>query len=115
MVPEDIPKVCLFPPNKTRARRGSGARPQNSGWSLIRCGGVFFLYLTAYDVVRQEAPDDHFLKGSSRETRATQGRSDADQRSSSRLSHCPIPQVWQAELPLCTERLPGARDRKSTR
>src|SRR5712691_7045581 len=37
-----------------------GARPQNSGWSLIRCGGVFFLYLTAYDVVRQEAPDDHF-------------------------------------------------------
>src|SRR6266850_6403108 len=30
------------------------------------------------NVVRQEAPDDHFLKGSSRETRATQGRSDAD-------------------------------------
>ncbi len=21
--------------------------------------------------------------------------------------HCPIPQVWQAKLPLCTERLPG--------
>src|ERR1700688_3595387 len=68
-----------------------GARPQNSGWSLIRCGGVFFLFLTAYYVVRQEAPNDLFLKGSSRETRATQGRSDSDQRSPSRLSHCPIP------------------------
>src|ERR1700676_2111333 len=87
----------------------SGARPQNAGWSLIRCGGVFFLSLTAYDVVRQEAPDDHFLKGSSRETRAPQGRADADQRSPSWLSDCPIPQVWQAELPLCAERLPGTR------
>src|SRR6266404_5136879 len=86
-----------------------GARPQSSGWNLIRCGGVFFPFLTAYYVVRQEAPDDHFLKGSSRETRATQGWSGSDQRSPSRFSHRAIPQVWQAELPLCAERLPGTR------
>src|SRR6266446_9353238 len=89
--------------------RGPGARPQSSGWNLIRYGGVFFPFLTAYYVVRQEAPDDHFLKGSSRETRATQGWSGSDQRSPSRFSHRAIPQVWQAELPLCAERLPGTR------
>jgi hypothetical protein len=32
---------------------------------LIWCGGVFFLYLTAYNVVREETPNDHFLTGSS--------------------------------------------------
>src|ERR1700674_1100999 len=35
---------------------------------------------------RRRHPDDHFLKSSSRETRATQGRSGSDQRSPSRLS-----------------------------
>jgi hypothetical protein len=100
--------ICLKRNGGSRVL-ASGARLQSSGWSLIRCGGVFFLCLTAYDVVRQEAPDDHFLKGSSREARATQGRSGSDQRSPSRFSHRPIPQVRQDELPLRTERLPGTR------
>jgi len=101
--------VYAYAPETAIRYNPRGARHQNAGWRLIRCGGVFFLSLTAYNVVRQGAPDDHFLKGSFRETRATQGRSDADQRSPSRLSDCPIPQVWQAELPLCAERLPGTR------
>src|ERR1039458_1580348 len=71
-----------------------GARHQSMERSLIRCSGVFYLYLTAYTVVRQEVPDDHALKDSPGKTQATQGRFGSDQRSPSRLSHRPVSQVW---------------------
>src|ERR1019366_4609007 len=86
-------------PNKLPAPQQTGeltwvhvTRIQEGG--LIRCNGVFYWYLTAYTVVRQEVPDDHTPKNSSGKARATQGRSGSDQRSPSRLSHRPIPQVW---------------------
>jgi hypothetical protein len=45
MAPEDIPKVCLFPPNKTRARRGwrsDGLTAYLETISISETGKTFF-------------------------------------------------------------------------
>ena len=52
-----------------RRRPGGGRTTPECRVEFDKVWVRFFLpYLTAYTVVRQEAPDDHFLKGSSRET-----------------------------------------------